>query len=317
VLASRTKLYPVVNVEAVLSPRIRYPAIVVAGALLLAAFEHAPARPLTFAASTQPSSKQRVRFRVPADAELRDSAYRASALRGRAILLATRDSLPRYVGNSLRCASCHLKDGLQAGAMPWVGSYARFPQYRARSGKVDLIEDRINDCFLRSMNGRALNPTGRDMRDIVSYFAFLSRGLPVGVEMEGQGLPRLQPLQGDLARGMAVFSSTCARCHGAKGQGTALAPPLWGPRSYNVGAGMARIVTAASFIHALMPIDRAQQLTPQQAFDVATYINTRSRPNFAPKVHDWPHGGKPPDADYRVLPAPLPPKSATNPAGAH
>lgn len=310
-------MYPVVNVEAVLSPRIRYPAIVVAGALLLAAFEHAPARPLTFAVSTQPRSKQRVRFRVPADAELRDSAYRASALRGRAILLATRDSLPRYVGNSLRCASCHLKDGLQAGAMPWVGSYARFPQYRARSGKVDLIEDRINDCFLRSMNGRALNPTGRDMRDIVSYFAFLSRGLPVGVEMEGQGLPRLQPLQGDLARGMAVFSSTCVRCHGAKGQGTALAPPLWGPRSYNVGAGMARIVTAASFIHALMPIDRAQQLTPQQAFDVATYINTRPRPNFTPKVHDWPHGGKPPDADYRVLPAPLPPKSATNPAGAH
>ena len=89
--------------------------------------------------------------------------------------------------------------------------------------------------------------------------------------------------------------------------GTPLAPPLWGPQSYNVGAGMARINTAASFIHALMPIDRAQKLTPQQAFDVATYINTRPRPDFPPKVRDWPHGGKPPDADYRVLPAPTPP----------
>jgi thiosulfate dehydrogenase len=266
--------------------------------------------------SRQPSSKQRARFRIPGDAELRDSAYRASALRGRAILLATRDSLPRFVGNSLRCASCHLKGGLQAGAMPWVGSYARFPQYRPRSGKVDLIEDRINDCLQRSLNGRRLDPAGRDMRDIVSYFAFLSTGLPVGVEMEGQGLPKLQQLQGDLTRGVAVFASTCVRCHGATGQGTALAPPLWGPRSYNVGAGMARIVTAASFIHAVMPIDRAQQLTPQQAFDVATYINTRPRPNFPPKVHDWPHGGKPPDADYRVLPAPLPPKSTTHPVRA-
>jgi thiosulfate dehydrogenase len=286
----------------------------VAATLLLAGFEHARARPKVTAAATQAgATQQRVRFRIPADAELRDSAYRASAFRGRGILLATRDSLPRNVGNSLRCASCHLKEGLQPGAMPWVGAYARFPQYRPRSGKVDLIEDRINDCFRRSMNGRALDPAGRDMRDIVSYFAFLSTGVPVGAQTEGEGLPKLQPLQGDVRRGASVFTSTCVRCHGANGQGTQLAPPLWGPRSYNVGAGMARIVTAASFIHAVMPIDRAQQLTPQQAFDVATYINTRPRPDFPPKVRDWPRGGRPPDADYRVLPAPATSRSAAHP----
>jgi thiosulfate dehydrogenase len=244
-----------------------------------------------------------VPFRVPSESELTDSVYRASALRGRALLLATRDSLPRNVGNSLRCASCHLDGGLRRDGMPWVGSYARFPQYRPRSGKVDLIEDRVNDCLERSMNGTRLNPAGRDMRDIVAYFAFLSIGIPVGAEMDGQGFPRLAPLKGDRARGVSVFASTCARCHGASGQGTALAPPLWGRRSYNVGAGMARINTAASFIHAMMPIDRAQQLTPQQAFDVASYINTRSRPDFPRKIHDWPRGGKPPDADYHVLPA--------------
>jgi thiosulfate dehydrogenase len=314
VLASGPTL-PLANLEAVLSPRIRYAAVILAGILLLVAFEHGGVRPQTFAAA-QGTGNLRARFRVPAVAEMRDSAYRASVLRGRALLLATRDSLPRNVGNSLRCASCHLGEGLQANAMPWIGAYARFPQYRARSGKVDLIEDRINDCFQRSMNGRGLEPTGRDMRDIVSYFAFLSTGLPVGAEMEGQGLPRLQAMPGNPSRGAAIFSSTCTRCHGVEGQGTPLAPPLWGPRSYNVGAGMARIITAASFIHALMPIDRAQRLTPQQAFDVATYINTRPRPNFPAKARDWPHGGKPPDADYRVLPAPLPPKSATNPSRA-
>lgn len=245
---------------------------------------------------------------MPPDAELRDSAYRASALRGRAILLATHDSLPHNVGNALRCASCHLDNGLRRDAMPWVGSYARFPQYRARSGKVDLIEDRINDCFQRSMNGRALDPAGRDMRDIVAYFAFLSNGIPVGAEMEGQGLARLQPRDGNLSRGIAIFSSTCARCHGANGQGTALAPPLWGPRSYNMGAGMANIVIAASFIHAVMPIDRAQRLTEQQAFDVATYVNTRPRPNYPPRIHDWPRGGKPPGTDYHILPPPREPR---------
>jgi thiosulfate dehydrogenase len=282
-----------------LSPRIPLPAVV-AGIILLAPLGRAHAQ----GGAVQQGATRRVPFRVPAEAELRDSVYRASALRGRAILLATRDSLPHSVGNALRCASCHLDNGLRRNAMPWIGTYARFPQYRARSGKVDLIEDRVNDCFLRSMNGRALAPTGRDMRDIVAYFAFLSSGIPVGAEMEGQGLAQLKPMKGDLDRGVAIFSSTCARCHGANGQGTMLAPPLWGSRSYNVGAGMARIPTAASFIHALMPIDRAQQLTEQQAFDVSTYINTRPRPDFPAKAHDWPKGGKPPGADYHILPAP-------------
>jgi thiosulfate dehydrogenase len=260
----------------------------------------ARAYPQASPVSGQSAATGRAPFRIPSDSELRDSAYRVSAMRGRAILLATRDSLPHNVGNSLRCASCHLDNGLRRNGMPWVGVYARFPQYRARSGKVDLIEDRINDCFERSMNGKALSPSGRNMADIVAYLAFLSNGIPVGSQMEGQGLARLKPLTGDLKRGVAIFASTCTRCHGANGQGTLLAPPLWGPRSYNVGAGMANIITAASFIHALMPIDRAQQLTEQQAFDVATYINTRPRPDFPKRVHDWPKGGKPAGADYHI-----------------
>jgi thiosulfate dehydrogenase len=118
----------------------------------------------------------------------------------------------------------------------------------------------------------------------------------VGAEMEGQGLPRLRPIAGDTTRGVALFASTCARCHGPGGQGTSIAPPLWGPHSYNVGAGMANVVTAASFIHALMPLDRAQRLNEQQAFDIATYINSRPRPLFKKKAQDYPKGGKPPGA---------------------
>jgi thiosulfate dehydrogenase len=275
--------------------------VAVVGALIVATVGRAIVRPESSALAQQQTATPRVPFRVPSENQLKDTTYRASALRGRALLLATRDSLPHNVGNSLRCASCHLDGGLRRDAMPWVGAFARYPQYRARSGKVDLIEDRINDCFRRSMNGTALTPAGRDMRDIVTYLAFLSSGMPVGVEMDGQGFPRLQPLKGDPERGAGVFASTCTRCHGAHGQGTASAPPLWGPHSYNVGAGMARINTAAAFIHGLMPIDRAQKLTAQQAFDVATYINTRPRPDFPAKARDWPRGGKPDDADYHVL----------------
>src|SRR5438552_16745384 len=204
-----------------LFPRIRVGEAFIA-ALLLVAFDQALARPHLVAGQ---ATKQRVPFRVPSDAELRDSVYRASALRGRAILLATRDSLPRNVGNSLRCASCHVGGGLRRDAMPWVGSYARFPQYRERSGKVDLIEDRINDCFERSMNGSRLSSNGKDMRDIVAYFAFLSNGIPVGAEMEGQGFPVLTPRKGDATRGMSVLAAPSSGCHAPRGQCTALAPP--------------------------------------------------------------------------------------------
>lgn len=240
-------------------------------------------------------------FRVPDESEIKDSITLASIRRGRALIHSTRDSLPKFVGSALNCANCHFADGTIANAMPLVGSYTRFPQYRPRSGHVDLIEDRVNDCFKRSLNGKPLDPESRDMRDIVTYIAFLSRGYPPGKEMEGQSVPKLDPLAGDTLRGAQIFVSTCARCHGADGNGSALAPPLWGPRSYNIGAGMARVRNAAAFIHHLMPRDLPGTLTPQQAFDVATYVNTRARPDFPGKERDWPHGGTPPDVAYPTL----------------
>ncbi|MEO5590592.1 MAG: c-type cytochrome, partial [Gemmatimonadaceae bacterium] len=177
---------------------------------------------------------------------------------------------------------------------------ARFPQYRGRSARVDLLEDRINDCFERSMNGTALDPGGRDMHDIVSYLAFLSRGTPVGGETEGQGVPTLDPMKGDTIRGQQIFSTTCIACHGPDGHGTTAGPPVWGPKSFNIGAGMARVNSAARFIHQVMPRDRPGSLTPQQAFDVAAYITSRPRPDFAGKENDWPHGGAPPDVAYQT-----------------
>ena len=105
-------------------------------------------------------------------------------------------------------------------------------------------------------------------------------------------------LPGDTIRGREVFTTTCAICHGADGQGTNAAPPLWGPHSYNIGAGMARVRTAAWFIHQAMPFDKPGTLTPQQSFDVATYINSRPRPDFRDKADDWPNGDPPPDVAY-------------------
>ncbi len=251
--------------------------------------------------ATAQSSPKKAPFRVPQESEIKDSTVLASVRRGRALINHTADSLPNNVRASLTCANCHANAGTDRDAMPLVGAYARFPQFRARTARIDRLEDRINDCFKRSMNGRALDWDGADMRDMVTYLAFLSTGFPVGVEMEGQGVPALDPLKGDSTSGRLVFESNCIACHGPDGNGTVGGPPLWGPRSYNVGAGMARINTAARYIHKLMPRDRPGSLTPQQAFDVATFINTRPRPDFAGKEKDWPKGGEPPDVAYETL----------------
>src|SRR5262249_28141001 len=66
------------------------------------------------------------------------------------------DPTRRFAGNNLACRNCHLRGGSQPYAMPLIGVWGQFPQYRAREGAVDRLEDRINGCMERSMNGRAL-----------------------------------------------------------------------------------------------------------------------------------------------------------------
>lgn len=224
--------------------------------------------------------------------------FGASIRRGRALLVATRDSLPTHVGNRLRCVSCHLDEGRRAQGT-WVGVYARYPQYRSRGDAVQTIEGRVNDCFERSLNGTALAPDGRDMADIVSYLWWLSRGTAVAAPA-AKAASRLAGLTADTASGHAVFATICSVCHGAAGQGTAVAPPLWGDSSFNIGAGMARPSAAAAFIRANMPFNAPGTLTDQQAVDVAAYVTGQPRPDFPAKIDDWPLGDPPADIPYRT-----------------
>jgi thiosulfate dehydrogenase len=262
---------------------------------------------ICFSACSRPeASPQAAAAAAAPDSALPGGPFGDAVRRGQAILLATRDSLPNHVGNQLRCTSCHLDAGRRESGS-WVGVFARYPQYRPRSGIVETIEYRVNDCFRRSMNGTALDPAGADMRDIVAYLAFLSRGTRVGPPAAPPGggarLQKWASFSPDTAAGARVFSSSCAKCHGEKGEGTAVAPPVWGPRSYNVGAGMTRVRTAADFISRSMPFDAPGTLTDQQAVDVAAYVNAQPRPDYKGKENDWPNGDPPPDVAYPTRPA--------------
>ena len=235
------------------------------------------------------------------EADIPADSLGVSIRRGLAILRHTPDSLPAYATSGLNCTSCHQDDGIKPTAGPLTGSHARFPKYMPRSGAVITLADRVNYCFTRSLAGNALPVESREMADILAYLAFISQGIPVGTKIAGHdGLVSMKDtLVGDVARGETVYKAECVACHQADGQGVPKAfPPLWGPKSYSIGASMAREERAASFIWHNMPQAQPGKLTPQQAFDVAAYINSHARPDSPGKELDFPAGNSPKDVPY-------------------
>jgi thiosulfate dehydrogenase len=218
---------------------------------------------------------------------------------GHQIVVNTQEYARPYVGNRLNCTNCHLDGGLNPNAASFVGLAAVYPEYRARNARVNTLADRINDCVERSLNGRAFPPDSSKLQAIEAYITWLSGGVPEGATLPWRGLQRIdsrRPLNPD--NGKNVFASKCAFCHGVDGLGTMAGPPVWGPQSYTVAAGMARVSVAAAFIKANMPRSWGWSLSDDDAYDVAAYINSQPRPDFPGKAHDWPKGGKPADAPY-------------------
>lgn len=218
---------------------------------------------------------------------------------GYEIVVNTQDYAKPYVGNRLNCTNCHLDGGLNPNAASFVGLAVVYPEYRPRNARVNTLADRINECMERSLNGRAFPPDSSKLQAIVAYITWLSRGVPSGATLSWRGLQRIEsrrPL--DVDNGKKVFDGKCGFCHGFDGQGTMAAPPVWGPQSYTIGAGMARVSVAAAFIKSNMPRSWGWTLSDDDAYDVAAYINAQPRPDFPGKVNDWPKGGKPSDSPY-------------------
>jgi thiosulfate dehydrogenase len=248
---------------------------------------------------------------VPEVGALPENAHGLQVREGRDLVTATYayigpnvpNASKRYAGNNLACSNCHLEAGVKKFGLPLFGLYNDFPQYSARSGGEISIEDRINSCMARSMNGRPLPSDAAEMRAIVAYIKFLSTGVAPDQHVPGLGTGLMPELKraADPARGEPHYARNCAACHQIDGSGVRgsiagsdlgyVMPPLWGRDTFNDGAGMARIITLANFIHFNMP-HGADYLNPQvsadDAWDIAAFVFSHPRPHLAGSEHDFP-----------------------------
>lgn len=257
------------------------------------------------AASAPVPANGRIPFKVPDESTIPSGPLGDAIRRGKTLVTRTKEELPENVGNGLHCTSCHLQGGTVGKAGPWVGLAGMFPEYRTRNAKVNTLEERVNDCFERSMNGKALPHGNAELNAIVAYMTWLSKDVPVGREVEGRGFERITPAPTpNREHGKEIYAAKCAACHGQDGSGMVAAdggyqfPALWGDKSYNLGAGMARLDTAAAFVKWNMPLGQGGTLSDQDAYDVADWFIHQPRPDFERKSGDWPKGGKPKDARY-------------------
>lgn len=221
---------------------------------------------------------------------------------GKLLITDTRKQLPKNVGNGLKCSNCHLGAGTVAFSGPFVGLWGVFPEYRTRGANINSLQDRINDCFERSLNGKAIAYGSKEMNAMLMYMRWLSTGVPTGTPVEGRGMGKVETaLTPDPKHGKEIYTQKCASCHGANGEGIKngadyVFPPVWGNASFNVGAGMARTYTAAAFIRHNMPLGQGNSLSEQDAVDVAEFVTHQPRPPYAPAKNDYAKGNKPKDA---------------------
>src|SRR5262245_20890056 len=250
------------------------------------------------------------------DPTLDQSALAEQIRRGFRLFTNTPKEVPHLAPGKMSCSSCHLNGGQREKSLPLVGVAGMFPEYNRRAGRLYSLGDRITDCFLRSENatGGALppeelpTPASSEVLALSAYITWLARGSAVGEAPTWRGktsiptaalvpVEKLEP-----TRGEAIFAERCVSCHGANGQGVTIGDktpgPLWGPDSWNDGAGAARIYTLAGMIRYSMPYLDPGNMSDEDAQHLAAFINSRPRPVFPFKDRDYRLDKLPPDSVY-------------------
>ena len=255
--------------------------------------------------------KPETNFWLPPDtSSLEKNRMREIILYGRELIANT----SKYLGpkgsvshftNGMNCQNCHLEAGTKIFGNNYSAVASTYPKFRARSGSIESIEKRVNDCVERSLNGKALNTESHEMKAIIAYINWLGKNVAKGETPNGAGLVNLNYLNraADAEKGQKIFSQQCTKCHGANGEGKLATqtiffqyPPLWGNQSYTIGAGLFRLSRFAGYVKANMPLSATFDkpiLSDEEAWDVAAFVNNQFHPTKDIST-DWPDIAKKP-----------------------
>jgi thiosulfate dehydrogenase len=273
----------------------------------------APPNPLIPASTTMVTAWQ-----IPQnplnDPTLTDAKLAEPIKWGYRIFVDTPREAPRLTGGKVACANCHLNAGQRERALPLVGVVGMFPEFNNRAVRLISLGDRVVDCFLRSENATGRLPddlpstSSKEVLAVTAYLTWLSRGYPVGANPAWRNKNAIAPDKLipvgrlDVGAGEAIYAERCTSCHGQDGQGVQIgdkkAGPLWGPDSWNDGAGAGRVYTLAGIVRYTMPYLNPGSLTDEEAQQVAAFINSKPRPAYPFKERDYAGSKIPADAVY-------------------
>ncbi|QTE36351.1 c-type cytochrome [Mucilaginibacter gossypii] len=215
------------------------------------------------------------------------------------------------ITNGMNCQNCHLAGGTKIFGNDYAGFISSYPKMSGRSGKVEPASERIAECFERSLAGKVPDTAGKEVQAILAYMKWIGKDVKKGQKLFGSATEKIAFMDhaADPEKGKEVFVMKCQSCHGSNGEGllnadqkTYANPPLWGKHSYNDGAGMYRLTNLAGFVKNNMPFGatyQSPQLTDEEAWNVAAFINTQPRPhkdqhkdwtNLKKKPIDFPFG---------------------------
>ena len=259
----------------------------------------------TTPSTTVPETKKEDFWIAPDVATLEKDPNKEIILYGKALIANTAEyfgpngKVKKNAINGMNCQNCHLEAGTKVFGNNYGAVFATYPKYRARSGKIEDIYKRVNDCFERSLNGEPLSVDSKEMVAISSYINWLGKDVPKGEKAKGSGFKDLPfpDRAADPEKGKLVYNQKCMSCHQSNGEGlmntekTAYTyPPLWGDKSYNDGAGLYRISNFAKYAKYNMPLGTSHenpQLSDEEAWDIAAFVNSQPRPK-KDISKDWP-----------------------------
>ena len=246
---------------------------------------------------------------LDSSAESRQIIYGRELIANTSAYLGPKGSV-MHISNGMNCQNCHLDAGTKLYGNNYSAVAATYPKYRERSGSVESIYKRVNDCLERSLNGNSLDTASREMQAIKAYIVWLGKDMPREKKVKGAGITELKypDRAADPLAGKIVYVQRCQSCHKDNGEGklqpdgkTYQYPPLWGAHSYNNGAGLYRLSRIAGYVQSNMPFGasyNAPQLTDEEAWDVAAYISSQPRP-MKDISKDWPRiAAKPVDHPF-------------------